>query len=201
MFYLYKQLTGFFPNDIEIYQMAFSHSSAYVKNRNNQIVNNERLEFLGDAIFEAMISDYLYRKYSDKNEGFLSQMRAKIVNRECLNEIAVKMNLDDFLKVSIDNLSNSKDIFGNTLEALIGAVFIDHGYKKTTRFISNRIIKNHLNLADLEEKEINFKGRIFEWAQKNKKELSFSTTETFNFQNHHLFSCEFKDGDSILGFG
>lgn len=201
MFYLYKSLTGFLPNNIHLYKLAFLHSSAYFKDKNDHLINNERLEFLGDAVYDTIISEFLYNHYSDKNEGFLSQMRAKIVNRECLNECADKMKLKELIVANISDESFPKDISGNTLEALIGAVFVDHGYKKTAKFVHRKIIAGHINLAEIEEKEINFKGRLFEWAQKNKIEVSFLTSEKLNFHNTHVFYCEVKTGDSIMGKG
>ncbi|NJK87062.1 MAG: hypothetical protein HC906_14895 [Bacteroidales bacterium] len=138
--------------------------------------NNERLEYLGDAILDSIVAEYLFNKYPDKDEGFLTQMRSKIVNRENLNHIAIKLGIPNIIKSKI-NCENHKSIYGDALEALIGALYLDKGFKKTRKIVLERIIRNHINMAKLQETEHDFKSRIIEWGQKNKKDISFANYE------------------------
>jgi ribonuclease-3 len=170
-----KQLVnviGFAPGDLALYKTALSHRSV----REGADENNERLEFLGDAVLSSIIAHYLFRKYPYRGEGFLTEMRSKMVNRQKLNEIALKMGLK---KITIynkaDNALKISQIFGNTLEALIGAVYLDKGYKKTQRWVEEYIIMPHLFADDLEGIEINIKNKLYGWANKNGKAVEFAT--------------------------
>lgn len=172
-----SNILGFSPGHIGIYQTALSHRSV----REGADENNERLEFLGDAVLSSIIAHYLFRKYPYKGEGFLTEMRSKMVNRQKLNDIALKMGLK---KISFYNKFDSSlrasQIFGNTLEALIGAVYLDKGYKKTQQWVEKFIILPHMFTEDLEVLDINIKNKLYSWANKNGKSLDFVTTgETF----------------------
>ncbi len=176
-----KQLNnvlGFTPNDIILYKTALSHRSV----REGADENNERMEFLGDAVLSSIIAHYLFKKYPYKGEGFLTEMRSKMVNRQKLNEIALKMGLKKITFYNkFDNALKVSQIFGNTLEALIGAVFMDKGYKKTQQWVEERIILPYLFTDDLEIIEINIKNKLYGWANKNGMQLEFETIDE-NFQ-------------------
>jgi len=137
--------------------------------------NNERLEYLGDAVLELIVSDYLFAKFPYKSEGFLTEMRSKIVSRNQLGNIAIKMGLTNFLQHRMGNRLNvnRSSILGNTLEALIGALYIDLGYKKTKRIVLNKILKIYIDIEALESMELNFKSRLLEWGQKFSKTIRF----------------------------
>jgi len=183
-----KQLNnvlGFTPGDVSLYKTALSHRSV----REGADENNERLEFLGDAVLSAIIAHYLFRKYPYKGEGFLTEMRSKMVNRQKLNEIALKMGLKKITFYNkFDNALKISQIFGNTLEALIGAVFLDKGYKKTQRWVEKYIILPHLFTDDLEGVEINIKNKLYGWANKNGKALEFATLDEKFENGRRLFT-------------
>jgi ribonuclease III len=170
---------GFTPGNLALYRTALSHRSV----REGADENNERLEFLGDAVLSSVVGHYLFRKYPYKGEGFLTEMRSKMVNRQQLNDIAIKMGLK---KITIynkfDNSLKISQIFGNTLEALVGAVYLDRGYLKTQGWIEKYIILPHLFMDDLEGIEINIKNKLYGWANKNGKALEFETLEE-RFEN------------------
>ncbi len=168
---------GFKPDNLQLYKTALSHRSV----REGADENNERLEFLGDAVLSSIIANFLFKKYPYKDEGFLTEMRSKMVNRQKLNEIALKMGLKKITYYNkLDNALKISQIFGNTLEALIGAVFLDKGYAKTQDWVEDHIIRNHMFTDDLEAIEINIKNRLYGWANKNGKALEFATLgETF----------------------
>ncbi len=172
-----KQLSnvlGFRPGDTSLYKTALSHRSI----REGADENNDRLEFLGDAVLSSIIAHYLFKKYPYKGEGFLTEMRSKMVNRAKLNEIALKMGLKKITFYNkFDNALKISQIFGNTLEALIGAVYLDIGYKKTQHWVEKQIILPHMFTDDLEGVEINIKNKLYGWANKNGKALEFTTLE------------------------
>lgn len=175
---LYKIL-GFVPNDIRVYELALVHKSSPLKIDENKWANNERLEYLGDAVLDLVVADILYRKYPTKREGFLTNTRSKIVQRETLDQLAVKIGLDRLVIFSTRMSSHSNHLYGNALEAFIGAIYLDQGYDKTYRFIQERLIRRHLNVEELIRKEMNFKSNLIEWSQKNKIDISFDLIESF----------------------
>lgn len=170
-----KQLSnvlGFSPNNIDLYRTALSHRSM----REGADENNERLEFLGDAILSSIVANYLFMRYPYKEEGFLTEMRSKMVNRIQLNAIAVKIGLKKITLFNrLDNSLKVSQIFGNTLEALVGAVYLDKGYDDTNKWVTIHIINSHLFLNELEEVDINLKNKLYGWANKNGKTLEFET--------------------------
>ncbi len=196
-----KQLTnvlGFPPGNLVLYKTALSHRSV----REGADENNERLEFLGDAILSAVVGHYLFRKYPYKGEGFLTEMRSKMVNRQQLNDIALKMGLK---KITIynkqDNSLKISQIFGNTLEALVGAVYLDKGYVKTQKWIEKYIILPHLFMDDLEGIEINIKNKLYGWANKNGKALEFETLEERFENGRRLFIIGASVDGEVLAKG
>ncbi|MBK8494949.1 MAG: ribonuclease III [Ferruginibacter sp.] len=183
-----KQLSnvlGFTPGEITLYKTALSHRSV----REGADENNERLEFLGDAVLSSVVAHYLFRKYPYKGEGFLTEMRSKMVNRQKLNEIALKMGLKKITFYNkYDNALKISQIFGNTLEALIGAVYLDKGYAGTHRWVEQYIIMPHMFIDDLEDLEINIKNRLYGWANKNGKALEFETLDEKFENGRRLFT-------------
>ncbi len=190
-----KNVLGYNPKDISIYRTALSHRSV----REGADENNERLEFLGDAVLSSIIAHYLFRKYPYKGEGFLTEMRSKMVNRQKLNEIALKMGLKKItIYNKIDNALRISQIFGNTLEALIGAVYLDLGYYKTQKWVESVIILPHLFTDDLEALEINIKNKLYGWANKNGKSVDFVTTDEKIENGRRLFTiAAMVDGEIV----
>jgi len=170
-------ILGFLPGKQFLYEIAFIHKSASTTLKDGQVINNERLEYLGDAILDAVISDYLYTRFPDKDEGFLTQLRAKLVKRKMLNKLAENLGIATLL-VSRTNADQSKiNLLGNAFEALIGAIYLDKGYTRTKKYVIKKVLNKYVDLEKLSMKESDFKSRIIEWAQKHKKEISFSTRE------------------------
>lgn len=166
---------GFIPNNIELYKLALIHKSASLILDDGRQMNNERLEFLGDAIIEAISSDYLYIEYPECNEGFLTKLRSKIVSRVTLNEVAKSLNLQDHIISNSSGNIIQKHICGDAFEALIGAIYLDQGYDFTNRLLINNIFVHNLDLSHLKSSETDFKSRLIEWAQKNHHEILFKT--------------------------
>ena len=180
-----KGVLGYSPGNVSLYKTALTHRS--VKDALDE--NNERLEYLGDAVLSALVADYLFKRYPYKEEGFLTEMRSKMVNRQQLNDIAIKMGLK---KVTLYNKSDvslkTSQIFGNTLEALVGAVYLDRGYKKTSKWVNDRIIMPHMFVDDLEILEINHKNKLYGWANKHGRQLEFETLKEQLENGRRLFT-------------
>ena len=162
----------------QIYQEAFTHSSANLKNSNGQTMNFERLEFLGDALLASIVAEYLFEYYPNAKEGELTKLRAKIVSRSKLNEIGKRMDLFKFAKISDPHKNFGEDIHGNLLESLIGAIFVDKGYIKTKKYIVNEIILPYVDIKNLDKIVLSHKAYLIEWGQKEKKEIEFITQES-----------------------
>jgi ribonuclease III len=167
-----KNIFGFRPENIFLYDLAFRHKSASIERTKGIKYNNERLEYLGDAILSAVVADFLFKKYPNRNEGFLTEIRSRIVSREHLNTLAVKLGLPKLIKFSFDQ-NVYRSINGDTFEAFIGALYVDKGYKFTKRIVINRILKYHVDVDEIVNNDQNFKSRLIEWAQKEKKQLEF----------------------------
>lgn len=183
-YFLLSKKLGFFPTDMRLYEEALSHKSS-VKKDPSKNKNNERLEFLGDAILDAIIADILFHRFKKKREGFLTNTRSKIVQREILNKIALQMELDKFIIISCKSNTHNHYIYGNALEALIGAIYLDQGYKKCKKFIEKKVLDPYVNLDSIAKKEVNFKSRLIEWSQKHKIEISFDLIESFIDEDHN----------------
>lgn len=190
-----KNLLGFKPGNIHLYKTALTHRSV----RESTDENNERLEYLGDAVLSAMIADYLYKRYPYREEGFLTEMRSKMVNRQQLNEIALRMGLKKITVFNkMDGSLKVSQIFGNTLEALVGAIYLDHGYKKASKWVLDCIILPHMFMDDLENLEINHKNKLYGWANKNGRVLEFETLNEKLENGRRLFTvAAVVDGKNI----
>ena len=175
-----RRTTGYYPNDIKLYRLALIHRSKPLKLSNGRWCNNERLEFLGDAVLGNVVADFLYRTYPGKHEGFLTSTRAKIVQRESLNRVGHILHLDRQVRGLTHTSSHNSYICGNALEALIGAVYLDQGYKRCRQFIIKRLIKKHFDLNDLVRTELNFKSRLIEWSQKYRIPIAFELIDNYS---------------------
>lgn len=185
--FLHK-ITGFYPHHIEYYRLALVHRSMPVKDAEGNWVNNERLEFLGDAVLDLVVAAYLYHQYPDKHEGFLTSTRAKIVQRESLNRIGKLFKLESHVKASAHSSSHNSYISGNAVEALVGAIYLDRGYKVARKFIEKKINRDNIQLDDLVNTEKNFKSRLIEWTQKYHVTIEFELIDTYNdTENNPIF--------------
>lgn len=173
----FYRILGFFPRDISLYHQALLHKSSSVRSEKGYIQNNERLEFLGDSILEAVVSDIVYRHFKGKREGFLTNTRSKVVQRDTLNKLAVEIGLHKLVKSSTRTSSHNNYMYGNAFEAFIGAIYLDQGYERCKYFIEEKIFKRYIDLEKMSRKEVNFKSKLIEWSQKNKTRLSFELIE------------------------
>lgn len=179
-----KQLTGLSPANLVLYEMAFRHSSS----AQEVYESNERLEFLGDAVLGSVIADYLFKKFPYKNEGYLTDIRSKMVSRSQLKSVSHKMGIDRFISYSSsDPLLNKKALTGNALEALVGAIYLDKGYKSAHSFIIKKIVKPFLDIGELEISEFNYKSKLLEWAQKSGRSLTFSVKNHSRHRHRALY--------------
>ena len=165
---------GFIPNNIELYKLALIHKSASVE-MGGRSINNERLEFLGDAVIESITSDYLFIEYPDYDEGKLTKLRSKLVSRQSLNAIACKLGLDKHIICCHSINATQKHIFGDAFEAMMGAIYLDQGYNFANRLLINGIYSQNLSLEEVDETETDFKSRLIEWGQKNHHSVQFRT--------------------------
>ena len=194
-FRFYKML-GFYPRNISIYEQALLHKSSSIKSEQGRLLNNERLEFLGDAILDAVVADIVYKKFEGKREGFLTNTRSKIVQRETLNRLAIEIGLDKLIKYSARQSSHNSYMCGNAFEALVGAIYLDRGYRACKHFMEHRIIGPYINLEKISRKEVNFKSKLIEWSQKNRVELTF---ELITQSHDQCFSPTFESEVLIEG--
>ena len=194
-------ILGFYPDNINLYEQAFIHSSistAQYKKHNN----NERLEFLGDAVLDAIIADIVYKHFPNKREGFLTNTRSKIVQRESLNNIALALGIDKKVASMPYATTHHKYMYGNALEALIGAIYLDKGYRRCCKFVEERIINKHLSLDKLASREVNFKSRLLEWGQKTKLHIEFALIETsIDEDGNPVFQTSVSLEGTPLGIG
>ncbi len=180
-----RNILGFKAGDVSLYKAALTHRSI----RDSADENNERLEYLGDAVLSALIADYLFKRYPYKEEGFLTEMRSKMVNRQQLNDIAVRMGLKKVTMFNkMDGSLKASQIFGNTLEALVGAIYLDQGYKRTAKWVQEYLIIPHMFMDDLENLEINHKNKLYGWANKNGHVLEFETLNEKLENGRRLFT-------------
>lgn len=187
----FYNVLGFYPDRIDLYREAMTHRSSSIRSEKGRWVNNERLEFLGDAILDAIIADILYKQFQHKKEGFLTSTRSRIVQRESLNKLAIELGLDKLIVSSTRNLAHNTNIYGDALEAIIAAIYLDQGYKVAKKFVYETLIKQHMNIDKVLKSEVDFKSRLIEWGQKNKVDVDFEVTESsYDAQNNPVFvSC------------
>jgi ribonuclease-3 len=193
-----KKLLDFSPKKINQYKKAFTHRSVQIKDKKGIPINYERLEFLGDSILGSVISSYLYKKVPKGSEGYLTQMRSKIVSRKHLNELGKDLGLIRFVKSNIDQTNVGENIHGNIFEALVGAIYLDKGYNFCQKFIYAKVIVPYVDIEKLEGKITSYKGLIIEWCQKKKKKYSFETYEDSGNETIKHFSVKISiDGEQV----
>ncbi|WP_243018227.1 MULTISPECIES: ribonuclease III [Candidatus Cardinium] len=186
------------PSNLALYKVALQHSSI-----EEGYTSNERLEFLGDAILSAIVAGYLFKKYPLKEEGFLTDIRSRLVNRDSLNGLARKIHLDKFLHYDTNLVKRSghKFIYGNALEALIGAVYLDHGYERCQKFVIDRLIVNYVSLKELIAHDTNFKSKIIQWAHKNHLQVVFRILEEKQYDYYKEFTAQVLINQKVMGEG
>ncbi len=172
-----KNIFGFYPGNIFLYQLAFRHKSASREFVNGLKLSNERLEYLGDAVLSSIVADYLFKKFPYKEEGFLTEMRARIVSRSQLNKLSKKLGLDRLIESEEFCNSHSKSLHGDAFEAFVGALYLDRGYNFVRKIILNRVIEVHFDIDRLENQDTNFKSQLIEWSQKEKIPIEFTVVD------------------------
>jgi ribonuclease-3 len=176
-----KKILGFKPGNLKLYEIAFIHRSATFTLPDGKKINNERLEYLGDAVLDAILSDFLFEKFPDATEGFMTKIRSRIVNREILNQLSISMGLQEILISNISSFQPTKNLYGDALEALIGAVFIDKGFRKTKKFFIRNVLNKYLDLEVIVRTDTDYKSLVFEWVQKHKSSIIFTYNEEYDF--------------------
>jgi len=198
----FYKILNFYPYNITLYEQALLHKSSSIKLKDGRWINNERLEFLGDAILDAIVADIVFKEFEYKKEGFLTNLRSRIVQRETLNKLALDLGVDKLIKTSAKNTSHKTHMYGNALEALIGAIYLDQGYRAAKRFVYEKLILERLNMETVIHQEINFKSRLIEWGQKNKIDIHFELLENFTDKNNNpVFQSAVFIYDEQAGIG
>ena len=198
-------IIGFYPRDISLYKLALMHKSMYKRNAKGKPVNNERLEFLGDAVLDAAVGDIVYRHFPGKREGFLTNTRSKLVQRETLGRLAQEMGITQLILSSGRSMSHNSYMGGNAFEALVGALYLDRGYDACMQFLQKRILNQMINIDKVAYKEVNFKSKLIEWAQKNRVQLDFRLVEQHKDNNGspvftYMVELEGVDGCDATGY-
>jgi ribonuclease-3 len=191
-----SSIIGFTPANLPIFRLAFHHKSSS-QDKTSPLRSNERLEFLGDAVLSTIVAEYLFKKYPNGSEGFLTKMRSKIVKRRTLNQIADDMGLDVILREYNDTrLSDSMK--GNALEALIGAIYLERGYNGTKQIVIGRILRNHINIHELEQQDDNYKSQLLEWCQKTGRDVDYRLKQKYKFDKRDRFKIAVAvNGDEV----
>ena len=194
-----RPILGFVPSDLSLYKLAFYHKSTNSEKPNGTGIsqNNERLEYLGDAVLGTIVAEYLFNKYPNSDEGFLTKMRSKIVKRNSLNKIGDKMGLDTIL-LEYNNTRLSRSMLGNAVEALVGAIYLECGYEQTRRYIIRRLLRKYLDIHELETFDDNYKSQLLEWSQKQGKQISYKVIVKYKFEKRDRFKvAALLDGEKI----
>lgn len=196
---LFYKILGFYPDNTSYYELALRHKSIPIQTNDGRELSNERLEFLGDAVLNSLIADIVFHRFADEREGFLTNLRSKIVSRESLNQIAIEMGLDKMV-IATRYVSQhaTHNIYGNALEALIGAIYLDKGYKKCKRFVEERIIRHFIDWNEVLEHEVNYKSKFLEWCHKNRLEPEFILLNEEVNNNKHTFHTCIQIADQII---
>lgn len=197
-----RKIVGFRTLNLRLYEVAFIHRSASFTLPDGQRINNERLEFLGDAVLDMILSDYLFAKFPDASEGFMTKIRSRIVNHEILNQLAVSMGIDKILVSNVNSSNTTMNLHGDALEALIGAVFVDKGYKRTKNVFIRRVFNKYLDLQKIINTDSDYKSLVFEWIQKHKTNLTFEYKEEYDYKlKKSLFSATLLINKEEFGTG
>lgn len=193
-----KKILGFRPKNIHIYKTAFTHRSMNIKDDEGNTINYERLEFLGDAMLGAVIASHLYTEVPGGDEGYLTKMRSKVVSREHLNELGKDLNLINLIESKIAASQFGDNIHGNLFEALIGAIFLDKGFKYCEKFIYQRVIIPYVDIAQLEGRVISYKSLLIEWCQKEKKTFNYNVYEDTGNDDVRHFSVKLSVDNKVI---
>ncbi len=198
-----KNLLGFVPGNLSLYRMAFRHKSVATNVKKGVKNSNERLEFLGDAVLGSVVAEVLFKLYPYEDEGFLTELRSKIVSRNNLNALARKLGFDKLIEYDSRMLNSSRQgsLLGDAFEALIGAVYLDKGYEFTKNFLVNYIIKSHIDIHTLEQTETNFKSKLIEWCQRHSKDISFDMIANDEGESVKLFTIQALIDGEVFGLG
>lgn len=199
-----KNVLGFVPGNITLYKMAFRHRSVAKTLKNGCKSSNERLEFLGDAVLGSIVAELLFKSYPYKEEGFLTEMRSKIVNRSNLNQLAKKLGFGDLIEFDhkiVHLQAKNHAMFGDAFEALIGAIYLDKGYFFTKKVLLSRIIRPYIDIHTLENTETNFKSKLIEWCQRQGKEISFDLVDNAEGESTKLFTIQVSIDNENYGIG
>lgn len=196
-----QNIAGLTPSNLELYRLATLHSSIAQENKHGLKESNERLEYLGDAILGAAVADYLFKKFPFKPEGFLTEIRSRIVNREALNQLARKIGIASIVQFDNKNAHLQQVILGNTLEAIVGAIYLDKGFLRTRKFVIDKMIAPNYDLDELVNANFNFKSKIIEWAQREGKEVRFEIVNVKKARNHKEFTAQVLVDNEPKGTG
>lgn len=196
-----KNILGFYPGNVYLYHLALRHKSMAIEIAGGKRICNERLEYLGDAVLGTVIADFLFFKYPFKDEGYLTQMRSKFVSRAHLNKLSQKLGIDKMIKTDSDSVSNFRSMGGDAFEALIGAIYVDKGYNFTRHIIIDRIIRMHIDIEELEQKELNFKSKLLEYIQHEKFALEFRVINEIGKGYNKQYEVEVFVNHKLAGRG
>ena len=197
LYFALRNLLGFYPNNISIFKLAFTHRSVATEVKDGMKISNERLEYLGDAILGAVVAEFLFKKFPFKDEGFLTEMRSRMVSRDHLNKLAVKMGVNILMEVN-NNGFRQKSMYGDGFEALVGAIYLDQGYANSKKFVLTRVIRNHMDLDLIQTQDTNYKSRLLEFAQKQRKELRYDLVEELMQRKVKNYLVEvYYDGETL----
>ena len=196
-----QNIAGLTPSNLELYKLATVHSSIAQENKHGLKESNERLEYLGDAILGAAVADYLFKKFPFKPEGFLTEIRSRLVNREALNQLARKIGVANIVQFDNKNAHLQQVILGNTLEAIVGAIYLDKGFLRTRKFVIDKMISPNYDLEELINSNSNFKSRVIEWAQREGKEVRFEIVNVKKARNHKEFTAQVVVNNEAKGTG
>jgi len=197
-----KNIFGFYPKNIALYKLALMHRSVSQSFADGKKINNERLEFLGDAVLSSIVAEYLFKKFPVKEEGFLTEIRSRIVSRSNLNNLSYKLGLNHLIKTHFNTNKTATSISGDAFEAFVGAIYLDKGYEFTRKIIVNKIITLHIDIEELISTELNFKSKLIEWGQKNKKEINFKLIEEKEANNKlKIYIVEAEIDKKVFGTG
>ena len=196
-------MLGFVPGNLSLYRLAFRHKSVAQSVKKGVKNSNERLEFLGDAVLGSVVAEVLFKLYPFEDEGFLTELRSKIVNRVNLNQLARKLGFEQLIQYDnrMVNSTRQSSLLGDAFEALIGAVYLDKGYDFTKNFLVNHIIKSHIDIHRLEQTETNFKSKLIEWCQRHGKDITFELIENKEGESNKLFTVQASIDGEIMGTG
>jgi len=196
-----KNIWGFEPKNLSIYKLAFLHKSAAYEILKGTKISNERLEFLGDAILSAIVADYLYKKFPFKDEGFMTEMRSRLVSRNRLNKLSQKLGMHNFINSNGDKDSLNKTVLGNAFEAFVGALYIDKGFDYSRKVIIENILNVHLDIDEIENEDLNFKSKLLEWAQTAKLFVEYKVVKESNNGNYKLYTVNLFINSRLAGTG